>query len=117
VTCPLRSAAWRRVAGDLKVSTLQSDIYSLPTGKFRRSLNAMTIQAFERSPRWIARCSKVLLAIGWITFVSSITSPILHRLAWRYEVIGLLLGPVLMFSGLVVKYASRPKSNRSNALR
>lgn len=69
----------------------------------------MTIQAFERSPRWIARCSKVLFAIGWITFVLSVTSPILHRLAWRYEMIGLLLGPVLMFSGLVEKYASRPK--------
>ena len=61
---------------------------------------------------------RVVLAIGWITYITSVSSPLLHRLEWRYEMIVLFLGPALIFAGLVMRYrksyhwASRPKGNR-----
>lgn len=56
----------------------------------------------------------VMLAVGWITFVVSVSSPLLHRLKWRYEIMLLFLGPVLMFGGLIVRYwkSLQPGSDR-----
>jgi PAS domain S-box-containing protein len=47
---------------------------------------------------------RVMLAVGWITFAVSVSSPFLHRLEWRYEIVFLFLGPVLIFGGLIVRY-------------
>jgi hypothetical protein len=63
---------------------------------------------------------RVVLAAGWITFVVSVSSPLLHRLEWRYEVVVLFLGPALMFAGLTIRYrksyrvAIRPRSNQKS---
>ena len=52
---------------------------------------------------------RVVLAIGWITFITSVSSPLLHRLEWRYEMIVLFLGPVLMFAGLIMRYRTEAR--------
>ena len=46
---------------------------------------------------------KILLAVGWILFAACLAGPVLHQLAWRYEVLALLAGPALMFAALVLR--------------
>lgn len=45
---------------------------------------------------------KILLALGWIIFVTSCYAG-LDKLAWGLEVLVLLAGPALMFVALVLK--------------
>jgi hypothetical protein len=59
---------------------------------------------------------RVVLGAGWITFVASVSTPLLYCLEWRYEVIVLFLGPALMFAGLIMRYRKsyRLRSGRSD---
>ena len=46
---------------------------------------------------------KILLAAGWIMFAACLVGPVLHQLAWRYEVLALFAGPALMFVALILR--------------
>jgi len=46
---------------------------------------------------------KILLAVGWILFATSLVGPVLHQLAWRYEALALFAGPALMFAALILR--------------
>jgi hypothetical protein len=51
--------------------------------------------------------AKIVLFFGWILFAAScLVSPVLNRLAWRYQVIASFTGPVLMFGGLILRRAA-----------
>ena len=59
---------------------------------------------------------RVMLAVGYITFVASVSTPVVHSFEWRYEVMLLFLGPVLMFGGLILKYRKPlPQRNQTRS--
>jgi len=47
------------------------------------------------------------MAVGWIIFMVFVSSPLVHRMESRYEMIVLFLGPGVMFAGLVMRHLKR----------